>query len=65
MRRGLISLWSGLSPWIRIGVVGAFLLAAGVMLLFGYFWIYGWTIGGVLLLFAFPSKAEQRGYHDF
>jgi hypothetical protein len=65
MRRGLISWWASLSPWIRVGTAAAFLLIAGVLLLFGYFWIPGWAVGGVLLLFAFPSKAERRGYHDF
>jgi hypothetical protein len=50
---------------LRFGVAAAFLLGAGVWLLFGHFWIWGWAIGGVLLVFAFPSKAERRGYHDF
>jgi hypothetical protein len=65
MGRGLISWWASLSPWIRFGVAAAFLGGAGVLLLFGVVWIWGWVIGGVLLLFAFPSKAERRGYHDF
>jgi hypothetical protein len=65
MKRGLISWWAGCSPWLRFGVAGLFLAASGVMLLFGHVWIWGWAIGGVMLLFAFPSKAERRGYHDF
>jgi hypothetical protein len=65
MLRSLISFYAGLSPWVRFGVAGSFLLAAGVLLLFGIFWIWGWVVGGVLLVFAFPSKAERHGYHDF
>jgi hypothetical protein len=63
--RSIIEWWAGLSPWIRFGVAGLFLLASTVILLFGRFWPYGWAVGGVLLLFSFPSKAERRGYHDF
>jgi hypothetical protein len=50
---------------LRFGVAGVFLLIAAIMLVFGRFWILGWAVGGVLLVFAFPSKAERRGYHDF
>jgi hypothetical protein len=63
--RWLFEWWAGCSPWLRFGVAGVFLLIAAIMLVFGRFWILGWAVGGVLLVFAFPSKAERRGYHDF
>lgn len=65
MARGLYGWWASRSPWLRIGMAAALLLVSGILLLFGHFWIYGWAVGGVLLFFAFPNKAEQRGYHDF
>jgi hypothetical protein len=63
--RWLIEWWAGFSPWLRFGVAGFFLLISAILLLFGIFWVLGWVIGGVLLVFAFPSQAERRGYHDF
>ena len=59
MRPGLISWWASQSPWLRFGVAAAFLLGAGVWLLFGHFWIWGWAIGGVLLLFSLLSFPED------
>ena len=63
--RSLIEWWAGLSPWLRFGVAGAFLLASTVLLLSGRVWFWGWAIGLVLLLFSFPSGPSKRGYHDF
>ena len=65
MWRDGIEWWAGLSPWIRFGVAGAFLLLSTVLLLTGRVWIWGWVIGAVLLVFSFPSKPERKGYHDF
>jgi hypothetical protein len=65
MWRDLLEWWGGLSPWIRFGVAGAFLLLSTVIWLFGRLWIWGWVVGVVLLLFSFPSRAERKGYHDF
>jgi hypothetical protein len=65
MWRGVIEWWAGLSPWIRFGVAGGFILLSTVILLFGRIWIWGWVIGVVLLLCSFPSKPERKGYHDF
>jgi hypothetical protein len=65
MLRSFMCWWAAFSPWLRFGVVGLFFLVAAVLLLFGYVWYWGWFVGTVLLLFAFPSKAERRGYHDF
>jgi len=63
--RGLIDWWAGLSPWLRFGVAGLFLLSSTVLLLLGQFWPWGWGVGAVLLVFSFPNDAEKRGYHDF
>jgi hypothetical protein len=57
--------WGGLSPWLRFGVAGFFLLVSTVLWFAGYFWPWGWAVGAVLLLFSFPSDAERKGYHDF
>jgi hypothetical protein len=57
--------WGTLSPWIRFGVAGLFLLASTLVWLGGYFWPWGWAVGGVLLIFSFPNDAEKKGYHDF
>jgi hypothetical protein len=55
--------WAGLSPWIRYGVAAAFLLASTLIyFLAGRIWIWGWIVGGVLLLFAGPSDSEKKGY---
>jgi hypothetical protein len=57
--------WGGLSPWLRFGVAGLFLLASTILYFCGWFWPWGWGIGLVLLLFSFPSSSERKGYHDF
>jgi hypothetical protein len=64
--RGIIEWYGGLSPWLRFGVAGAFLLLSVlVLLLLHEIWIWSWVVGIVLLLFAFPSGPEKKGYHDF
>jgi hypothetical protein len=67
MLRALIEFYGGLSPWLRFGLAGLFLLAGGVLLLVGAVRPALWclAVGAVLLVFAFPSKAERHGYHDF
>jgi hypothetical protein len=57
--------YAGLSPWIRLGVAAFFLLVSTILWFCNVFWPWGWGVGGVCLLFAFPSKAEKKGYHDF
>jgi hypothetical protein len=57
--------WGGLSPWFRFGVAIAFLLLSTGLWLAGVYWPWGWGIGLVFLLLAFPSRAERKGYHDF
>jgi hypothetical protein len=56
--------WGGLSPLIRFGVAGLFLLASTVLWFAGRFWPWGWAVGAVLLLLSFPSSSERKGYHD-
>jgi hypothetical protein len=61
----MIGWWTGLSWWLRAGVALLFLLASTILWILGWFWPWGWAIGGVLLLLSFPSKPENKGYHDF
>lgn len=65
MLRDPVDMYAGLSPWLRFGIAGLFLLAALTALLLGRFWPLLWGLGIVFLLFAFPSSAERKGYHDF
>jgi hypothetical protein len=59
--RDLIEWYAGLSPWLRFGVAGFFLVVAAVALLvFDRFWPWAWGVGIVLLLFAFPNSAQER-----
>ena len=55
--------WAGQSAWLRFGV--AFLLIAVSTILYfaGRIWIWGWVVGGIMLLFAGPSSSEKKGYH--
>jgi hypothetical protein len=62
--RDLFEWWAGLSPWLRFGVAGAFLLLSTVLWFTGQFWPWGWAIGVALLIFSFPSSNERKGYHD-
>lgn len=61
----MFSWWTGL-PWkLRLGIALLFLLISTGLWFAGYFWPWGWAVGVVLLLFAFPNDAEKKGYHDF
>src|SRR5262245_60432473 len=62
---GLFEWFGGLRWWVRLCVALFFLLLSTLLWLAGYFWPWGWAVGGVLLLFSFPSDAEKKGYHDF
>lgn len=61
----LFEWYGGLSPWIRFGVALFFLLVSTVLWLAGVFFPYGWGVGLILLVFAFPYRSEKKGYHDF
>lgn len=61
----MIDLWTGLNWKLRLGIALLFLLISTVAFFAGYFWPWGWAVGGVLLMFSFPNDAEKRGYHDF
>ena len=61
----MLEWWAGLSPWLRYGVALAFLLASTILFFCRIVWVWGWAIGGVLLILAFPSSAKRKGYHDF
>lgn len=45
--------WVGLSPWVRYGVSLFFLAISTVIWLCGYFWPWGWAVGGALLFASF------------
>ncbi len=57
--------YASLSPVFRFGVALLFIAISTVLWFTGTFWPWGWGAGIVLLCFAFPSRAEQKGYHDF
>jgi hypothetical protein len=66
MRDFFFEWYAGLSPWLRFGVAGVFLVIAVVALFaFDNFSPWAWGIGIVLLLFSFPNSARRKGYHDF
>jgi hypothetical protein len=61
----MLDWWTGL-PWkLRLAVAVILLLISTVLFFIGYFWPWGWALGGILLIFSFPNDAEKRGYHDF
>lgn len=62
---GLFEWYGGLSPWIRLAVALVFIAISTALWLGNIFWPYGWAVGGVCLLLAFPSRSEKKGYHDF
>ena len=62
---GFFEWWAGLNTWLKVGVALAFLLASTGLWLSGTFWPWGWGVGVMLLVFALPSRAQRKGYHDF
>jgi hypothetical protein len=48
-----------------MGLALVLLLISTILWFCGYFWPWGWVVGGVLLLLSFPSDAQKKGYHDF
>lgn len=57
--------WADLTPLTRLMTSGSFLLASTALWFSGYFWPWGWVVGGILLMLSFPSSSEKRGYRDF
>jgi hypothetical protein len=58
--------WCGGLPWqLRVSVALLFLLASTILWFTGYFWPWGWAVGGILLILSFPSRTEKKGYCDF
>jgi hypothetical protein len=55
--------WSGLDPWLRLGVPLVLLGVSAVLLIFHRFFVVGWALGVVLLLCSGRSEAEKKGYH--
>ena len=62
MIRSLIDWWAGLTPWVRFLVPIALIAISTGLLLAGILWIWGWLVGGILLLFSGPSDSEKKGY---
>ena len=54
--------WASQSPWIRYEVAVVLLLISTGFLLAGRLWIWGWVVGGLMLLFGGPSDSERKGY---
>ncbi len=48
--RGLIEWWLERSQWVRYGVAAAFLAVSTILYFTGWIWIWGWAIGGTLIL---------------
>ena len=65
MFRDLLGWYGALPAWLRFGVALLFIAISTGLLFAGRFWPWGWAVGGVLLVFAFPNDAEKKGYHDF
>jgi hypothetical protein len=65
--RDFIDLWAGLPPLLRFGTAGLILIGATGLwfVAFVKMAMFGWCLGGILLVFSFPNDAEKRGYHDF
>ncbi len=59
---GIIEWWASQSPWIRYGVSFVLLAISTIILILGRLWIWGWVVGGILLLFSGPSDSEKKGY---
>jgi hypothetical protein len=58
--------YGGLPSWLRFSAALFFLLIATLMwLLADRVWIWCWAVGIALLLFAFPTQGEKKGFHDF
>jgi hypothetical protein len=63
--------WAGLGTPARLGVAVS-ILVLGVICWFAFgfhpwLWrlsIVCWALGAGLLIFAFPSDSEKKGYHD-
>src|SRR5262249_31049002 len=65
MLRSLFDWYADLSPWLRFGAALFFIAISTALFFAGRFWPWGWAVGGVLLIFAFPNDAQKKGYHDF
>jgi hypothetical protein len=65
MEQSMLEWRVGLPWWLRLGVALFFLLLSAGRWIAGRIWFWGWAVGGVLLLFSFPSGPEKKGYHDF
>ena len=48
--RGLIEWWLERSQWVRYGFAAAFLAVSTILYFTGWIWIWGWAIGGTLIL---------------
>jgi hypothetical protein len=62
--------WRGLHWGLRLSVASGILLCSTILFWYGYWPLWrisavGWGIGLVMLIFAFPSGPEKKGYHDF
>jgi hypothetical protein len=60
---GFFSWWAEQSPWLRYGVALLLIAISTIIFFGGRIWIWGWVAGGIMLLFAGPSRSEKNGYH--
>jgi len=58
----LFQFWGELGPLWRYGLPILLLAISTGIWLAGWFWPWGWAVGGVMLLFAGPSDSQKKGY---
>lgn len=54
--------WVGLNWKIRIAIPVCLLIISTILIFLGILWIWGWLLGGFLLLVGGQSKSEKNGY---
>jgi hypothetical protein len=59
----MLDFWFDQRPLVRFGLSLIVLGVCAGIWFAGWFWPYGWVIGGVMLLGSFPSSSEKSGYN--
>lgn len=55
--------WYDINHWARKGIAVGILLLTTIIFLCGWFWPWGWAVGGVLLLFSGRNDSDKSGYN--
>lgn len=51
--------WEDVPVWLRLTLSLGLLAISTVVFFAGYFWPWGWAIGGVLLVFSFIGSGSR------